>query len=86
MFESLSIAQRLIVDCSDRRIAVKACPGSGKTFSVTARLARLLNNNELNKHQGIAAISFTHAACNEIRNGIQKFGISSVSYPHSSGL
>ncbi|RGV56399.1 ATP-dependent helicase [Bacteroides intestinalis] len=85
MFERLSIAQRTIVDCPDRRIVVKACPGSGKTFSVTARLARLLSNNELNKHQGVAAISFTHTACDEIRGGIQKFGVSSFAYPHFIG-
>lgn len=85
MFEKLSSSQRDIVNCPDGRIVVKACPGSGKTFSVTARFARLLINNELNKHQGIAAISFTHTACNEIRNGIQKFGISSVTYPHLIG-
>ena len=62
MLEKLSPSQREIVNCPDRRIVVKACPGSGKTFSVTARLAKLLCNNELNKHQGIAAISFTHTA------------------------
>ncbi|MDD2245722.1 MAG: UvrD-helicase domain-containing protein [Proteiniphilum sp.] len=74
MFERLSPTQREIVNCPDNRIVVKACPGSGKTFSVTARPARLLNNNELNKHQGISAISFTHTVCDEIRKGIQKFG------------
>ena len=85
MFERLSPTQREIVDCPGRRIVVKACPGSGKTFSVTARLARLLCNNQLNKHQGIAAISFTHTACDEIKNGIQKFGVSNVTYPHFIG-
>lgn len=85
MLEKLSPSQREIVNCPDRRIVVKACPGSGKTFSVTARLAKLLCNNELNKHQGIAAISFTHTACDEIRNGIKMFGVSSVTYPHFIG-
>ena len=85
MFEKLSARQREIVSCPDGRIVVKACPGSGKTFSVTARLARLLSNNELNKHQGIATLSFTHTACDEIKNGIQKFGISNVTYPHFIG-
>lgn len=85
MFEKLSSTQREIVDCSDHRIVVKACPGSGKTFSVTARLAKLLCSNQLNRHQGIAAISFTHTACDEIKNGIQKFGVSNVTYPHFIG-
>lgn len=85
MFERLSPSQREIVNCPDSRIVVKACPGSGKTFSVTARLARLLIHNELNRHQGVAAISFTHTACDEIRKGIQKFGVSNVTYPHFIG-
>jgi superfamily I DNA/RNA helicase len=85
MFDKLSPSQLNIVSCSDKRIVVKACPGSGKTFSVSARFARLLNDNDLNRHQGIAAISFTNTACEEIRNNLQKFGVNKIGYPHFIG-
>ena len=64
---------------------LKACPGSGKTFSVSARLSRLLKDNDLNNHQGIAAISFTNTACEEIRNNLEKFGAKKIGYPHFIG-
>ena len=39
MFQSLSEKQKDIVFSSLNKIAVRACPGSGKTFAITARLA-----------------------------------------------
>lgn len=85
MFDKLSPSQLDIVNCPDKRIVVKACPGSGKTFSVAARFARLMNDNNLNRHQGIAAISFTNTACEEIRNNLQIFGTKKIGYPHFIG-
>lgn len=85
MFEKLSSEQKKVVNCLEPRIIVKACPGSGKTFSVTARLAKLIENNKLNRHQGIAAISFTNGACDEIQKGIKKFRVNSISYPNFIG-
>ena len=38
----LSAQQQAVVGCNEPRIVVKACPGSGKTFSVAARMAKLL--------------------------------------------
>ena len=43
----LSAQQQAVVDCNEPRIIVKACPGSGKTFSVAARMAKLLRENNL---------------------------------------
>lgn len=65
---------------------VKACPGSGKTLSVTARLDSLLSTWPT-PNQGIATISFTNVAWQEIqRNLIEKFGhTSSLNYPHFLG-
>ena len=86
MFEKLSESQRNIVNCTDSRIIVKACPGSGKTFSVTARLAKLLIANELGRHQGIATLSFTNTACDEIIKGMKKdYNISEIKHPHYIG-
>lgn len=86
MFSKLSFSQKRIVVCNESRIIIKACPGSGKTFSVTARLARILRKNKLNKHQGIAVLSFTNTACLEIFNGLKNnFGVNEIGYPHFLG-
>lgn len=85
MFSKLTEKQRLILDCQEHKIVVKACPGSGKTYSVAARIARLLKTESF-KHSGIAAISFTKVACDKIREDLsQEYGISNVSYPHFIG-
>ena len=82
----LSAQQQAVVDCNEPRIVVKACPGSGKTFSVAARMAKLLRENSLSRHQGIAAISFTNTACDTIKDELQKtFGIPNVPHPSFIG-
>jgi DNA helicase-2/ATP-dependent DNA helicase PcrA len=70
---------------------VRACPGSGKTLIVAARFARLLAEWKL-RHQGIAAISFTNVAWEEIQNYLEKedlineFGRHTpIGYPHFLG-
>lgn len=87
MPSKLSIAQKRIVVCKSPKIIVKACPGSGKTFSVAARLARLLQSNDLGRHQGIAVLSFTNTACTEIKKKLkEEFGIKEeIGYPHFIG-
>lgn len=82
----LSAQQQAVVDCNEPRSVVKACPGSGKTFSVAARMARLLRENNLSRHQGIAAISFTNTACEVIKKELKdSFGYPNVSYPSFIG-
>lgn len=84
--KKLTYSQKRIVVCNEPRIIVKACPGSGKTFSVTARLARLLSKNKLGRYQGIAILSFTNAACDEIRKGLKEdWGINDIGYPYFIG-
>lgn len=82
----LSAQQQAVVDCNEPRIVVKACPGSGKTFSVAARMAKLLRENNLSRHQGIAAISFTNTACEVIQKELKEtFGCTNISYPSFIG-
>lgn len=82
----LSAQQQAVVDCTEPRIVVKACPGSGKTFSVAARMAKLLRENKLSRHQGIAAISFTNTACEVIQKGLKEtFGCTNIGYPSFIG-
>ena len=74
----LSAQQQAVVDCNEPRIVVKACPGSGKTFSVAARVARLLRENNLSRHQGIAAISFTNTACKVIKKNLKRHSVMQI--------
>ena len=65
MFETLSNKQREIVFDKTGKFVVRACPGSGKTFCVSARLSRLILGWEKD-YEGIAALSFTNVAWQEI--------------------
>lgn len=69
MFESLSEKQREIVFEKSGKFVVRACPGSGKTYCVSARLARLILEWK-NDYAGIAAVSFTNVAWQEIEKSI----------------
>lgn len=86
MFESLSETQRKVVFEKEGKFVVRACPGSGKTYSVAARLADKMSNWPLN-HQGIAAISFTNTAWQEIERQVTThFKIEKpIPYPHFLG-
>lgn len=81
----LSEKQQNIVDAKGK-VVVKACPGSGKTYSVAARIADKLKKN-IFTHQGIAAISFTNTAWKEINEKLTSdFDISTpLPYPHFVG-
>ena len=83
MFENLSDKQREIVGFDKGTVVIKACPGSGKTYSVAARITKILSENDF-KRSGIAALSFTNVACNEISIKLkQDFGFKlSLDHPH----
>jgi len=85
MFSSLSDRQREIVFNKSGKFVVRACPGSGKTYCVGARLARLIQSWE-KKHEGIAVLSFTNVAWQEIEKKCGKqFNVSKILYPHFLG-
>jgi DNA helicase II / ATP-dependent DNA helicase PcrA len=86
MFESLSPTQREIVFNRSGRFVVRACPGSGKTYSVSARLAKLMKEWK-NGYNGIAVVSFTNVAFQEIANKLKEdFNVlEPISYPHFLG-
>lgn len=86
MYSHLSDRQKDILNYTNGCVVVKACPGSGKTYSVSARVSKLLFQREF-KHQGIAALSFTNVACDEISEKlIHDFGIKNkIGYPHYLG-
>ena len=77
--------QRVVIEDKKGLFVVRACPGSGKTFSVAARFHRLLSDWE-QANQGIAAISFTNVAWTEIQEYLAaEFRVSKISYPHFLG-
>ncbi len=85
MFESLSAVQKQIALEKKGKFVVRACPGSGKTFSVAARVSSLINSWE-KVSEGIAAISFTNVAWQEIKKSAEtKFECKDLRYPHFIG-
>ena len=70
----------------DGIFVVKACAGSGKTSVVAAKIAFLLENWETS-NRGIAAISFTNVAWQEIEDKLKNdFGMNlGLEYPHFIG-
>jgi DNA helicase-2/ATP-dependent DNA helicase PcrA len=86
MFDTLTPTQEKIVFEKQGKFVVRACPGSGKTYSVAARLAHKMADWEF-AYQGIATISFTNAAWQEIERQItEHFKIQKpIPYPHFLG-
>jgi DNA helicase-2/ATP-dependent DNA helicase PcrA len=86
MFETLSEKQREIVFDKTGKFVVRACPGSGKTFCVGARLARLISGWEKG-YEGVAVVSFTNVAWLEIEKKYQEEikVANKISHPHFLG-
>ena len=78
----LTEEQKEIVRKSGRYV-VRAVPGSGKTITVAYKVMHLLQNWNY-KHRGIAILSFTNAAWQEIEKYLKDEGVK-LSYPHFLG-
>lgn len=67
------------------KFVVKACPGSGKTTAVTERLYQFIKNWN-HKKSGIAVLSFTNVAADEIKENFDKNKENlKIEYPHFIG-
>lgn len=67
------------------KFVVKACPGSGKTTAVTERVYKFIKNWN-NKKSGIAVLSFTNIAADEIKEKLEKKERNlEIGYPHFIG-
>lgn len=86
MYSTLSKNQKKILEYDKGTVVVKACPGSGKTYSVAARISKLLSEKDFSR-KGIAAISFTNIACDEIEDKLKNDFNTSVplKHPHFLG-
>ncbi|AWP25240.1 MULTISPECIES: ATP-dependent helicase [Paenibacillus] len=78
-FETNDERQRYL--SSQGRIIVNACPGSGKTTSVAYKLNKLVCNWR-QSYSGIACLSFTNVAKDEINEKYYSFSGNSLSHPH----
>ncbi len=80
----LTKLQQEIVN-SNGKVVVKACPGSGKTYTVAHKLKKEVEFWK-NKYSGIAVLSFTNVACMEIKNKYKEINAGlELSYPHFIG-
>jgi superfamily I DNA/RNA helicase len=86
MKRQASNKQKTIIDDTQGLFTVRACPGSGKTYTVAARLHKALKDWKF-RNQGIAVTSFTNVAWQEIGQYLKSdFGVSSAfEYPHFLG-
>lgn len=66
------------------KIVLNACPGSGKTTTVAYKISELLKawGKENGNRSGIACLSFTNVAKNEINQKILDFYERPLKYPH----
>ena len=78
---NLSDSQKAIID-NTGHFVVKACPGSGKTITVAERTKKIIKAWK-ESHRGIAIISFTNVAWQEIEKYIANE--ITISYPHFLG-
>ncbi|WP_301882208.1 UvrD-helicase domain-containing protein [Paenibacillus sp. 11B] len=71
---------------STHSTSIMACPGSGKTTVLIAKIALLLEKlKKEGSRKGICVITHTNVAVEEIVNSLEKFGISDITYPHFVG-
>ena len=79
-----TLLQKQIIECSGKNV-LKSCPGSGKTFVVATKMIDDVYNWKY-KNKGIALLSFTNVASNEINKQIKcNSGINKIGYPHYTG-
>ncbi len=86
MYSTLSDIQREVVFNKSGKFVVRACPGSGKTYCVAARLRRLLSEWD-ERYKGVVAISFTNTAWQEIDRMVSnEFAYcKGIGFPHFIG-
>lgn len=88
IFDTLSDDQKKFIKESDDydKVAVIAVPGSGKTYLTACKLVDLLEKWQSNTN-GVAALSFTNTAKNEIEKTFNKLSENKkeISFPHYVG-
>lgn len=75
---------KYITSSIEENIFLKACPGSGKTEVLGIKSAYEINLWE-KKHRGIAILTFTNSAEDEIRNRVEMYLDEKLKYPNYIG-
>lgn len=65
----------------DRHVYLKACPGSGKTEVAAAMVARIVQEWSRSP-SGIAVLTFSNSATDELRNRVHKYLGEPIGMPH----
>lgn len=76
--------QQAVIECWDSK-EINACPGSGKTTVLLAKLKILADNMPLANNRGVCALSHTNVAVNEIKAKFGDRGKQILTYPHFVG-
>lgn len=85
MVEKMTVEQKEFLS-EEGKVIVKACPGSGKTYTVAHKLLSYVDNWK-DYHRGVAVLSFTNVASNEIYEKAQTIhgSLGKLGYPHFIG-
>lgn len=76
--------RRNIIRCMETK-DIQACPGSGKTTTLLAKLCILARQMPLPSNQGICVLTHTNVAVDEIRNKLQGYTDILFQYPNHFG-
>lgn len=64
------------------KVILNACPGSGKTTTIAKKILELENSKEIGGHSGVACLSFTNSAKEEINEAYRKMSGKSLQFPN----
>ena len=67
-FQDEMCERHAFIKCIDKSIDVEACPGSGKTTCLLAKLYLLSEKMPFENGRGICVLTHTNVAINEIKN------------------
>lgn len=81
---SFDLERRDVIKCMESK-DIQACPGSGKTTSLLAKLAILAQWMPLEDNKGICVLTHTNVAINEIKGKLGRKGDILFSYPNYFG-
>lgn len=82
--ETFDVDRRAVIKCLETK-DVLACPGSGKTTALLAKLLIIAPQLPLPGNQGVCVLTHTNVAIDEIKNKMDRFSDRLFSYPNHFG-